>query len=123
MLNGCRVLVVEDDPLVMETLCAIITDAEGIVVGSAATVAEARASLNSGQVIDVGLLDVNIAGCQITPVLEGLAARGIPLVVYTGAEVPDGVRQRHPGLVSLRKPVARARLVAELKRVRAQGSL
>lgn len=118
MLSGCRVLLVEDDPLVTETISALIEDAEGIVVGPAMSVADARRTLKSGVAFDVAVLDMNVGDGEVTPVLEGLRARRVPIVIYSGAEVPEGVRKRHPDLISLRKPVTRARLIAELKRAR-----
>jgi hypothetical protein len=63
------------------------------------------------------MLDVNLSDGAVTPVLEALHARGIPALVYTGASVSEGVRGRHPDLVSLTKPVHPARLIAELRRI------
>jgi hypothetical protein len=39
-------------------------------------------------------------------------------VLYSGGELPDKVRARHPELVALRKPVLPGRLVAEILRAR-----
>jgi DNA-binding NtrC family response regulator len=118
MLSGCRVLLVEDDPLVNETISALIADAEGVVVGPATSLAEARRALKSGVPFDVAVLDMNVGDGEVTPVLEGLRARRVPIVIYSGGDVPEAVRKRHPDLISLRKPVTRARLLAELKRAR-----
>ena len=115
MLENARVLLVEDDPLVSETISAIIQEAGGQVAGSAASVADARA-LMSGAGFDVALLDVNLTDGEATPVLEGLMARQIPVVIYTGADLPVGVEARHPDLRVLRKPAIKARLIAELRR-------
>lgn len=120
MLSGCCVLVVEDEALTAEQLRLVITGVEGEVIGPVASVGEARRLLKSNPAIDVALLDVNLDDGDITPVLEGLRARGIPIVVYTGGVVPAGVRDRHPDLISLTKPVAPARLVSELRRATAR---
>ncbi len=117
MLDGLRVLIAEDEPMVADDLCEIIREAEGVVVGLFATVNEARALIAGGAAIDAAILDVNLGDGTVTPVLEGLHARGIPFLVYTGASVPEDVQGRHPDLVSLTKPVPRARLIAELRRV------
>jgi hypothetical protein len=37
-------------------------------------------------------------------------------VIYTGGVVPEDVRQRHPDLVALSKPVLPARLIGELRK-------
>jgi hypothetical protein len=53
-------------------------------------------------------------------VLEALQARKAATVVYSGGELPAHVRQRHPELVALRKPVLPGRLLAEILRARKQ---
>jgi CheY-like chemotaxis protein len=122
MLAGCRVLVVEDEPLVAETISDLLTEAEGVPVGPAATVREARQLLKGGTVPDAALLDVNLSDGLVTPVLEALSARGIPTVVYTGSAIPEDVRQRHPDLVALSKPVLPARLIGELRKLMDRSS-
>ena len=117
MLAGCRVLVVEDEVLVAATISELLTEAEGVPVGPATTVREARQLIREGTILDAALLDVNLSDGPVTPVLEALSARGIPTVVYTGGVVPEGIRQRHPDLVALSKPVLPARLVGELRKL------
>jgi DNA-binding NtrC family response regulator len=117
MLAGCRVLVVEDEPLVAETITDLLTEAEGIPVGPVATISEARRLLKESPSLNAALLDVNLSDGPVTPVLEALSARGIPSVVYTGSAVPDDVRQRHPDLIALSKPVLPARLIGELRKI------
>jgi DNA-binding NtrC family response regulator len=117
MLAGYRVLVVEDEALVAADIGAMLLEAEGILVGPAASVSEARQLIKEGVALDAALLDVNLGDGLVTPVLEALSARGIPTVVYTGGMVPDHVRLRHPELVALSKPVLPARLIGELRKV------
>jgi DNA-binding NtrC family response regulator len=117
MLAGYRVLVVEDEPLVAEDLKALLAEAEGVPVGPASSVREARHLIKDRSAIDAALLDVNLCDGPVTPVLEALSARGIPTVVYTGGSVPEDVRQRHPELVALAKPVLPARLIGELRKI------
>jgi DNA-binding NtrC family response regulator len=113
MLAGFRVLVVEDESLVAEGLSDLLAEAEGVPVGPASSVREARQLIKA----DPALLDVNVNDGPVTPVLEALNARGIPTVVYTGGTVPEDVRQRHPELIALAKPVLPARLIGELRKV------
>jgi DNA-binding NtrC family response regulator len=117
MLSGLRVLIVEDDPVLSDDLSEIITAAEGVVVGPVATVKDARALIKGGAIVNVAVLDVNLTDGVVTPVLEALQARGVPVLVYTGGAVPEDVRRRHPSLVSLAKPVRPARLTGEIRRV------
>jgi DNA-binding response OmpR family regulator len=61
MLAGYRVLVVEDEALVAETITEILTEAEGVPVGPAATVCHARQLIKDGPSLDAALLDVNLS--------------------------------------------------------------
>ena len=117
MLAGSRVLVVEDEALIAMSIRAMLTDAEAVPVGPAASVREARQLIRDVAVLDAAVLDVNLADGPVTPILEALSARGIPTVVYTGGSVPEDVRQRHPELVALAKPVLPARLIGELRKI------
>ena len=116
MLSGCRVLVIEDEPIIAEDLRDALTAAEAIVVGPVASVGEARRILKGGTAVDAALLDVNLTDGEVTPVLEALRARRVPVVIYTGGSLPKGVLQRHPDLLALSKPFLPARLIGELRR-------
>ncbi len=117
MLSDIRVLIVEDDPLVAATLSDVVEDAEGETVGIARSVSEARQMIRSHG-FDAAVLDLHLSDGEVTPVLEALQARKAPTIVYSGGELPAHVRQRHPELVALRKPVLPGRLVAEILRAR-----
>ena len=117
MLSNRRVLVVEDEPLVAEHIKDVLSEAEGVTVGPIPTVAEARQLVRNGLAVDAAILDLNLSDGSVTPLLEALRARGIPTLLYTGGAVPEALLKRHPDLRVLRKPVAPARLVAELRRM------
>ncbi len=122
VLNGRRVLLVEDDPLVVETIRDMVQEAGGEVAASPATMAEARRLLRADAVFDVALLDVNLADGEVTPLLEALQTRRVPVVVFSGGELPPTLLKRHPTLRVLRKPVIKARLVAELRTASARAT-
>jgi CheY-like chemotaxis protein len=117
MLAGCRVLVVEDETLIAADISEVLTEADCVPVGPAASVQEARQLIKDSSSLDAALLDVNLSDGVITPILEALRARGIPTMVYTGGVVPADVRQRHPELIALSKPVLPARLIGELRKI------
>jgi DNA-binding NtrC family response regulator len=114
-LDGKRILLVEDDSLVVDTVRDIVEEVGGELAASAPTIAEARRLVKSEATFDVALIDVNLADGEATPLLEGLQARRIPVVVYSGGGVPAALQKRHPGLRVLKKPVMKARLIAELR--------
>jgi DNA-binding NtrC family response regulator len=120
MLSGLRVLVVEDEAVIAEDIGDMIREAEGEVVGPFASVRDARAFLKNNVAVDAAVLDLSVNDGTITPVLESLCARAVPVVVYSGGALPEDVRHRHPDLIALSKPVHPARLIAELRRAKGQ---
>ena len=84
------------------------------MIGPAQNIGDARELARTNR-IDVALLDVNLSdGEVIAPVLEALRARAVPVLIYTGAELPQRLRERHPELRVLQKPLVSARIVGEL---------
>ena len=81
--KGLRVLVVEDEPLVMLELKDMLGDLGCTVAGSAA-VLERAAHLADTLAFDIAVLDVNLGGKHITPIADAIAARGLPVVFVTG---------------------------------------
>ncbi|MFC5483238.1 response regulator, partial [Microvirga aerilata] len=121
MLSGIRVLIGEDEVLIAAALSQALEDAEGEVVGVACSVREARQMIKQLP-FDAAVLDLHLTDSEVTPVLEALHARKAPTVVYSGSELPEKVRVRHPELVALRKPVLPGRIVAEILRARRKGA-
>jgi DNA-binding response OmpR family regulator len=117
MLSGLHVLVVEDEPIIAADLAGTVEGGGAVVIGPCSTITEARKFARTPQ-LDAAILDVNLGDGDITPVLEALLARGIPVLVYTGAELPPKLRDRHPDLIVLQKPLLPGRLLLELNRVR-----
>jgi DNA-binding response OmpR family regulator len=111
MLNGARVLVVEDETLIAMALADTFEDAGAEVVGPAASVRDAFQLLGR-QDIDAAILDVNLLDGEVTPVAEHLVARGVPILLYTGRGAPADLRARHPELPVLLKP-ARAEVLCQ----------
>jgi two-component SAPR family response regulator len=82
-LKGLRVIVVEDETLVAILLEDMLSELGCTVVGTAHRVPKAL-DLVSQTTPDAAVLDVNIAGDEVYPVAEALAARNIPFVFATG---------------------------------------
>jgi hypothetical protein len=76
---------------------------------------EARRSSGSGRAsVWISIL----ADGEVTPVLELLASKGLPMVVYTGRGLPKELTSRHPTLTVLHKPLPANRLVTEFVRAK-----
>ena len=83
VLRGVRVLVVEDDALLLMELESILIEAGAEVVGVCRTVAEgATAAQQEG--IAAAVLDVRIGRDTIAPVARQLDRQGTPFMFYTG---------------------------------------
>jgi DNA-binding response OmpR family regulator len=87
MLQGRRVLVVEDEALIGMLLEDELLNAGAEVVGPACSVKEALELINQ-KAADGGLsaavLDINLEGETVSPVADRLAALSVPFVFATG---------------------------------------
>jgi PAS domain S-box-containing protein len=81
-IRGVRVLVVEDAVLLALELEAGLTEAGALVVGTAASLAEAQKMARLP--FDVAVLDANLNGQSVMPVAHALARRGTPFIFATG---------------------------------------
>lgn len=113
-LAGTRVLIVEDEALILSTLQDMLEDMGCQVVASAVRLDEALAMAN-GLSFDLAILDVNIAGQRIDPVADLLAARGLRFLFATGyghSSLPEDHRDRPVLAKPYRKRDLRAALAA-----------
>ena len=116
-IGGVRVLIVEDSVLLALELEAGLTEAGAIVVGAAASIAEANTML--GLAFDVAVLDVNLNGDVVTPVAQSLAARGIPFIFATGYGDASPAPEGFPAPV-VRKPYNVHQIAAAIVRALAR---
>ena len=115
LLSGCRILVVEDEMLMLTLLEDILADAGCESVTGAATIDQAVALID-GQAFDAATLDIKLNGNDSYPVADALTARAIPFVFATGNSVHDrmdGYRDR----AVLRKPFTGEQLIEMLTRL------
>jgi CheY-like chemotaxis protein len=99
---GKRVLVVEDEMRIRMLLEGMLDDLGHTVAGEAGGIDEAIALAKQAE-FDVALLDVNLNGRPITPVVEILIARGVPFVFASGYG-ERGVPEAYRGSPTLQKP-------------------
>src|SRR6188474_1012097 len=109
LLSGRKVLVVEDEMLVLIMIEDMLADLGCTSVTSAATVDKALTLINE-QVFDVAMLDVNLNGNDSHPVAEALSARGVPFVYSTGNS-GQNLRGDYSDRPVLRKPFKYEELV------------
>jgi CheY-like chemotaxis protein len=97
-----RVLVVEDELMIRMLLEGMLTDLGHSVVAEAGNIDEATRLAKHAE-FDVALLDVNLNGEPITPVVEILIGRGLPFVFASGYG-QRGVPEAYQASPTLQKP-------------------
>lgn len=88
MLDGARILVVEDEALLAETLSDLLREEGFDLVGPVGTLQEALDQLQ-GSPIDAAILDIRLFHEQGYPVAYELQAKRIPFVFLTSHARPD----------------------------------
>ena len=83
ILQGRRILIVEDEPFIALTLEDMLTDLGCVIAGSVSQVADALSLIREGG-IDAAVLDVNLGSQKIDPVADALAGMGCPFIFTTG---------------------------------------
>lgn len=90
MIAGRSVLLVEDDYLVGLSIKSMLERIGCRVHGPVASVAQAKELIEQTQLnVDVGVLDINIAGGTSVPIAEMLQALHRPFVFVSGYQSPS----------------------------------
>jgi DNA-binding response OmpR family regulator len=110
VLNGVRVLVVEDDFIIAMDLESALVDAGAEVIGPCRTVRDAVAA-TIGCKLAAAVLDVRLGGETVAPVASELARRGIPFLFYTGQIETDPIRVEWPACTIVVKPASSRAIV------------
>jgi DNA-binding response OmpR family regulator len=116
-LAGARILVVEDDFLVLLDIATVLSDA-GATVLKCATVEQALQTI-AADTFAAALLDVRLGRNTIAPVARKLTELGRPFAFYTGQVMHEATLSQWPGARIVSKPaspVVLVNAVAELLR-------
>jgi CheY-like chemotaxis protein len=112
LLAGRRILLVEDEYLIVEAMEMWLSQAGAVVVGPVPSVERALALIESeGHGLDGAVLDVNLGqGETAYPIADRLNALGVPYLFATG-DVRIIESPPHQGRPRLHKPVSRGTLL------------
>ena len=102
VLTGRRVLVVEDEMLILMMIEDMLADLGCTEVVTAATVQKALV-LVADQEFDAAMLDMNLNGNDTYEVADALAARRVPYFFSTGNNL-SSIREEYRTASFLRKP-------------------
>jgi CheY-like chemotaxis protein len=118
LLFGRRVLLIEDEMLILIMIEDMLADLGCTSITTAATVDQALALIDA-EIFDVAMLDMNLNGDKTFAVADALAVRNVPFVFSTGYSGPN-IRDDHRDRPILKKPFMDAQLVEVLTRLLAQ---
>lgn len=113
VLDSVRILLVEDNFVVADSLRALLLAYGGTVVAMVPSVAEALAIVDS-ESVDVAVLDIHVKDGTVEPLADRLSARRIPFLFLTGYGDDGLLPERMRGRPRLDKPVEPERLVDAL---------
>lgn len=82
-LEGKRILLVEDSPVVGPFTADLLQDLGCEVVGPAPNMAAARELIRQAR-FDAAMMDVHIRGERVFPLCEALEGRGVPFILTSG---------------------------------------
>jgi len=114
-LRGMRILVVDDEFLIVSLIEETLHDA-GAEIVTAATLRTALKTA-SHEPLSAALLDIRLGRQTSEAVADVLAARRVPFVFYSGQMVPDRIREKHPHAQVLNKPSRQEAFVEAMLRV------
>lgn len=112
-IQGRHVLLVEDEYFIAEDLRRSFADAGANILGPVPTAARALELVESESRVDAAVLDVNLRGEMVYPLVDTLMAAGVPMVFVTGydaIEIPD--RYRH--ISRCEKPTSAGKVISAL---------
>jgi CheY-like chemotaxis protein len=115
-LDGLRVLVVEDNFVVADSLRTLILAYGGQVAAMVPSVADALPLLDE-TAIDVAILDIHLKGDKVDRLADRLLEDGIPFLFVTGYGDGSVLPQHLRDLPRLDKPVDPDLLLATLASV------
>ena len=109
-MRGKRFLIVEDEPMVAMDMQSMLGAAGCIVIGPAGTLEEAKRLL-AGEHCDAALVDVNLRGEPIDPLLLALRKEDVPFAFVTGYG-PRVLSRTFEETVTISKPFSAEQLLA-----------
>ena len=108
VMQGNRLLLVEDEALTGMMMSDMLTELGFDVIGPFGRLADAMAAVGRED-FQAAVLDVNLDGEMVYPVADAVLARGVPFVFVTGYSA-EGIDRRFARVPVLQKPIERQML-------------
>ena len=110
-LDGLRVLLVEDDFLILMDLEDVLQEAGAEIIAQCRSVNAALEHVDDDD-IEVAVLDLRLGDQTVAPVARRLAERGVPFLFYSGQIDSDPTLAEWPDHVLVHKPARSDAIVA-----------
>jgi len=120
LLNGLKILIVEDEPIVAMMVEDMLIDLGAEAIGPASTLDGALDLAQTGG-FDAAILDLNLNGERTGGVADILRRRGLPFVFATGYDSGGGVALG--GAIVLQKPYRAEQMETALGKAMAAAAL
>ncbi|HKY94845.1 MAG TPA: response regulator [Kiloniellales bacterium] len=114
-LDGARILVLEDEFILLLDLEWVLQEAGGAVT-TARTVRDGLDAVADGP-LDAAILDLRIGLESAEPVAQALADRSVPFLFYTGQVGDDPVLRHWPSRTVLPKPAQSQTIIAAIAKL------
>ena len=115
-LTDRRVLVVEDEYMIAQEIAEALSDAGAETLGPVPRISDAMRLVTAESRIDGALLDVNLGGEAVWPLVDMLLARSVPILLASGYDA-SAVPLAYTHLPRCEKPATGHDLARALVRV------
>jgi CheY-like chemotaxis protein len=102
-LEGRRILIAEDNALLVLDIADALSEAGAEIVGPVVSVKNGML-LAQSELLDAGVLDINLKGGNVFPIARILADQGKGIVFITGMLDISAIEEDWPGARVLTKP-------------------
>ena len=113
-LNGRKIMVVEDEYLVADDLAALLREAHAEVIGPASSLPKAIRLAADTEQIDAAVLDIDLGGVNVFPLVDELRGRRVPILFLTGYP-ESNIPPDYDGIDRCRKPMGVSHVVEQLR--------
>lgn len=121
LLEGKRILLIEDEILIALDIADMLTSAGAEVVGPYTSLAQALEAARM-QTADLAMLDIDLNGEEVFPAANLLRTRDIPFIFYTGQPEREALRTDFADISVCIKPLSSQRLIDTLVRITAMAA-
>jgi CheY-like chemotaxis protein len=116
LINGSKILVVEDHYLLAEVICEFISECCMAPIGPAACLQTALVYAREAD-LDGAVLDIDLDGRLSTPVCAMLTSRNIPFIFHTGYRDLSFIPSQFQSVATVAKPFEPSEMKSALEKM------